>query len=491
MCCFFLLLESCLIIDSRVENFMYFTRCNFFPMIRNRNTTRHHLPFPMTDLEIHGRHPIKHPMGNNCHHALYPGPTAFTDTFNPKTYLNQINKVGTNRRPLFIDLHFPPYCGAASRCNNCCNHKSMHHNALLNQYVDYLIKEIRLLRNFCQQAPKIEHITIDGGMQMLLDRQQSERLTQALHQNFKLDQKTVFSATLNPRFNSNRAIGIYRGIGVSEIAIDARNFSARDFHHPYDKQTEAIILDTIHTAQRAGITTIRITLGIPEPLRNKFDAALERIITTQPNRIDLHYFGEPVTKNTAEDQIHARLHAAHLLSKAGYIHIGLNSFAHHDDPLVKAQQQGRLHYGILGYSTFPDSDVLALGVSAIGKMGTILLQKHQDLTHYYTQLDQNHFPAMRGLELSLDDLLRRSVIYALICHGVIPFESTETFFSIDFRHYFDTELTTLQAYEKLGLLTINEEEIAVTTNGCFFIDSICRIFDRYRNSVSADIIAEK
>jgi oxygen-independent coproporphyrinogen III oxidase len=440
----------------------------------------------MADLNIPDSSPAKHPSGNNDYRALYPGPAAFIDTFNPKTYLNQINKGGASRRPLFIDLHFPFCDGSTLQRNNGLDEKKTHHDAAINQYVDYLIKEIRLLRKFCQHTPIIEQIAIDGGMHMLLDRHQFERLIQALHQNFRLSQTTIFSTTLYPQFCRNTSISIYREIGISEITIDVQNFGTHDLQH-CDEQTaiyrEFITLDAIHAAQRTGFATIRITLdcNITESLIHKFDAALKKIIDTHPNRIDLSYVGESAENNVTEDQIHARLHTARLLSNAGYIHIGLNSFARHDDPLVKAQQQGRLHYGINGYSTFPDSDILALGVSAIGKMGAILVQKHQNLAHYYNQLDQNKFPAMRGLELSLDDLLRRSVIYALICHDVIPFESVEAFFSIDFKHYFASELTVLQAYERIGLLEINGEEIAVTSIGRLFIDSICRTFDRYLN----------
>jgi coproporphyrinogen III oxidase-like Fe-S oxidoreductase len=202
----------------------------------------------------------------------------------------------------------------------------MHHNnAALSQYVDYLIKEIRLLRNFCRHAPEIEQIAINGGMQMLLDRHQFERLVQALHQNFKLSQKTIFSITLNPRFCRNTSISIYREIGISEITINAQNLLRSN-----DKQTathqEIITLDAIYTAQHTGFTTIRITLdcNIGESRKNKFDAALEKIMNTHPNRIDLNQFGESAEKNVTEDQIHARLQTAHLLSNAGYIHIGLN-----------------------------------------------------------------------------------------------------------------------------------------------------------------------
>jgi len=68
---------------------------------------------------------------------------------------------------------------------------------------------------------------------------------------------------------------------------------------------------------------------------------------------------------------------------------------------------------------------------------------------------------------------------ALICHSVLSFDSVETFFPIEFKHYFATELTELLAYEHAGLITLDDEEITVTPKGQLLINSICKVFDKY------------
>jgi len=86
---------------------------------------------------------------------------------------------------------------------------------------------------------------------------------------------------------------------------------------------------------------------------------------------------------------------------------------------------------------------------------------------------------MRGIELSADDLIRRSVMQALICHSILSFESVETYFPIEFKDYFSAELAELLVYEQAGLVTLDDQEIAVTPKGQLLISGICRVFDKY------------
>ncbi|HNP25821.1 MAG TPA: oxygen-independent coproporphyrinogen III oxidase, partial [Nitrosomonas sp.] len=227
---------------------------------------------------------------------------------------------------------------------------------------------------------------------------------------------------------------------------------------------------------------------------NNFNCILDRIVAVQPDLINLRSYNHQLNERKAcqiiqsvqsgcppavEDKCALRLYAINRLISAGYIHIGMNLFARQDNELVTAQRQGRLYYDLQGYSIYPDSDFIAIGMSAIGKTGSLFFQNHNDLSHYYERLEQNNLPVMRGLELSPDDILRRSVIHALICHSVVSFESVETFFSIDFKKYFSYELSEFTAYEKAGLLTVNDEEIIITPKGQLFVGGICRVFDKY------------
>jgi oxygen-independent coproporphyrinogen-3 oxidase len=86
---------------------------------------------------------------------------------------------------------------------------------------------------------------------------------------------------------------------------------------------------------------------------------------------------------------------------------------------------------------------------------------------------------MRGVELTADDLARRAVIQALMCHGELSKESIEVTYLMDFDRYFAVELEDLREFERLGLLSIENGWLTVSPKGRLLIRSICMPFDRY------------
>ena len=61
--------------------------------------------------------------------------------------------------------------------------------------------------------------------------------------------------------------------------------------------------------------------------------------------------------------------AIRVLGEAGYAYIGMDHFAKPGDELAIAQRQGRLTRDFQGYTSGGDSDLIGLGVSAIGRIG--------------------------------------------------------------------------------------------------------------------------
>jgi oxygen-independent coproporphyrinogen III oxidase len=157
----------------------------------------------------------------------------------------------------------------------------------------------------------------------------------------------------------------------------------------------------------------------------------------------------------------------------------MDHFALPTDALAIAKQQGRLHRNFQGYSTQADTDLIGLGVSSIGKIGSTYSQNAKTLEEYYDHLDQGNFPVTRGLALSRDDLIRRSVIMAIMCHGELQYESIELSYMIDFKQYFAHELEMLKEKECTGMLVMEEDGFKTTDTGWFFIRAIAMVFDRY------------
>ena len=99
--------------------------------------------------------------------------------------------------------------------------------------------------------------------------------------------------------------------------------------------------------------------------------------------------------------------------------------------------------------------------SAIGKVGTSYSQNVKTLDEYYDSLDQGLLPILRGIELTADDVLRRSIIQALMCHFELSIESIAIAHLIDFKSYFAPELEALAEMERAGLLRLEPEWITV------------------------------
>ena len=59
----------------------------------------------------------------------------------------------------------------------------------------------------------------------------------------------------------------------------------------------------------------------------------------------------------------------------------------------------RLHRNFMGYTTKPASDMLGLGVSAIGDVCGAFVQSEKKLSRYYQAIDAGEFPVHRGFEL--------------------------------------------------------------------------------------------
>ena len=100
------------------------------------------------------------------------------------------------------------------------------------------------------------------------------------------------------------------------------------------------------------------------------------------------------------------------------------------------------------------------------------------LPAYYDALDQQQFPVVRGLALNRDDLLRRTVIMALMCQGALQYESVDLAYLISFKHYFAAELRALQPLQEQGMVTLDDNGIQVTERGWFFVRAVAMVFDR-------------
>ena len=314
-----------------------------------------------------------------------------------------------------------------------------------------------------------------------------------LRRNFKFAPDGEYSIEVDPRtVDAARLSGLAK-LGFNQLSLGVQDFDAAVQKAVHRIQPAAEIFSLVESTRSIGFASVGIDLlyGLPRQTPESFDRTLAQTILLRPDRIALypythlpHRFKPQRRISVAElPAAMAKLamlsHSLAALQEAGYVRVGIDHFALPHDSLAVAKRQGRLHRNLQGYSAQPDCDVISLGVSAIGRVGATYSQNAKTLDEYYDHLDQGCLPVVRGLALSRDDLVRRSVIMALMCQERLEFESVELAHLIDFKAYFAAELPALRRMQQEGLVELNDTSLQLTLVGKYFVHSVAMVFDRY------------
>jgi oxygen-independent coproporphyrinogen III oxidase len=164
---------------------------------------------------------------------------------------------------------------------------------------------------------------------------------------------------------------------------------------------------------------------------------------------------------------------------AGFEYIGMDHFARPEDELSRARRDRTLHRNFQGYTTKAGTDLVGFGMSAIGAIGASYVQNQRELPAWRASVEASGAATFRGTRLSADDELRRAVIEALLCHGLLVKREIESRFGIEFDEYFADALEKLEPCRKDGLVELSPGEVRATPLGRIFLRNLAMPFDAY------------
>jgi oxygen-independent coproporphyrinogen-3 oxidase len=431
-------------------------------------------------------------------YTSYPTADRFVEAFTELDYrqaLQQRNHgAAALALPLSLYVHVP-FC--ESLCYYCaCNKIITKQHNRAQRYLQYLAREVELHTELLGTEQPVSQLHLGGGSPTFLSDAELAELMTTLRNNFALVAGGEFSIEVDPRTVNAQRLRTIFGLGFNRLSLGVQDFDLDVQKAVHRVQDTGQVTDLVASARQIGFESVNMDLiyGLPKQTRESFDRTLEQVLILRPDRIALYAYAhlpqrfKPQRRIVMEDlpqgatKIGMLARALESLIGAGYVYVGMDHFALPDDALAIAKRQGRLHRNFQGYSTQADCDLIALGVSSIGRIGATYSQNAKTLEEYYDLLDQNRFPVVRGLALSRDDLVRRAVIMALMCQGELHFESIELAFLLDFQHYFSKELDALQSLAEQGMVQVDENSIVVTQQGWFFVRAIAMVFDRYLQS---------
>ena len=419
-------------------------------------------------------------------YTSYPTADRFSGAFG-EAELRRALSARTSRAPWSIYMHLP-FCDTL--CYYCaCNKVITRDHGKSAKYVEYLERELALLEPLLGGERRICQLHWGGGTPTFLAREEMRRLVAAVDARFERSADFECSIEVDPRRLAAGTLGFLAELGFNRVSIGVQDFDARVQRAVHRIQSEEITRAAIDEARASGFRSVNLDLiyGLPKQTVEGFADTLDKVIGLAPDRIALYSYAhlpamfKPQRRIAqadlpgAESKLQILTLAIGRLRSAGYVYIGMDHFAKPGDALAQAQAQGRLQRNFQGYSTYPECDMLGLGISAIGKVGPTYYQNVKTLPEYYAALDAGRLAVVRGIELTPDDLLRRQLIHALGCN----FRVSPASLGVDLARDFAAELAELRKLAADGLVELAADEIVVTPKGRLLVRSICMVFDRY------------
>ena len=428
-------------------------------------------------------------------YTSYPTADRFVEAFSEADYVQALDarRTGSRRvgQPLSLYVHIP-FC--ESLCYYCaCNKIITKHKDRSASYLRYLTREVELHVAHMGEGHAVSQLHLGGGTPTFLSDDELRELVAMLRRHFQFVPGGEYSVEVDPRTVDENRLAVLAELGFNRLSFGVQDFDPDVQKAIHRVQPAEKVFAMVHAARSLGFESVNVDLiyGLPLQTPESFARTLAQVNALRPDRIALYAYAHLPERFKPQRRIHAAelpsasakvamlAQSLDAFSEAGYVYIGMDHFALPQDALAVAKRQGRLHRNFQGYSTQPDCDLVALGVSAIGRMGATYSQNAKTLEAYCDALDQGHLPIVRGLGLSRDDMVRRAVIMALMCQGQLHFESINLAWLIDFKTYFATELQMLEALQAQGLVQLTPTGIEVTTTGWFFVRAVGMVFDRY------------
>lgn len=431
-------------------------------------------------------------------YTSYPTAPEWDDDFGETDLRDAFQEANARTNPAPLSLYFHiPFC--ESLCLYCgCNVSINKRHEVAIPYLEHLKREIDWVSSEVDRTRKVEQLHWGGGTPTYLSPAQIEDLYGYIAARFSFSEAAEISIEIDPRVTTEEHCRALRRAGFNRTSMGIQDFDPlvqKTIHRVQPFEDTKRLFDY---SREIGFESINIDLiyGLPHQTAETFSDTVEKVVAMDPDRIAMFSYAHvPWMKKQQGsfarflpeglEKFRIFTNAIRKLTDAGYRYIGLDHFARPGDEIARAQDKRTLHRNFQGYTTKAGCDLYAMGVSSISGLEDVYAQNWRELPRYYEAVDLGRWPTMRGMRVSQEDKLRRSVINRILCHTVLVKSEVEQEFGINFDEHFATELARLKDLESDGIVNLNNGRIEVAPLGRVFIRNVAMVFDAYLNKTDA------
>jgi len=420
-------------------------------------------------------------------YTSYPTVPYWDDTFNARVWERTFTAAYDENKNVGLSLYIHlPFC--ESMCTFCGCHKRITKNHQLeNPYIMAVLKEWDLYCTLFEEKPLIREIHLGGGTPTFFSAENLELLINGILSKSVKTPDCEMSFEGHPNNTTREHLEKLYELGFRRVSFGVQDYSDKVQRAINRIQPFSHVARVTMWARDIGYTSIGhdIIFGLPFQHVEDVVDTIEKTNTLKPDRIAFYSYAHvPWIKGNGQrgfkdedipqDDEKRILYeiGKKLLQLNGYEEIGMDHFALVSDTLHKASVVGELHRNFMGYTTTRTKIMVGLGVSSIGDCWYGFAQNVKSIEEYYTLLEKDQLPLVKGHILTPEDLVIRQHIQNLMCRFETSWSDDALYFEA-----IPQVLSQLEEMEHDGLLTIGNSSIKVTKKGKPFVRNICMAFD--------------
>lgn len=428
-------------------------------------------------------------------YTSYPTAPHFHAGVDAATYADWLGTLPQASR-LSLYMHVP-FCDTL--CWFCgCHTKITRRYEPVRDYLDALMAETATIGLLVPVGAKVSHIHWGGGSPTMLRPDDIRRLSDATRDAFRLDEPCDFAVEIDPRGLDDAHMDALVASGLTRVSIGVQDFDLEVQRAINRIQSIEETRRVVEGFRDRGVASLNIDAiyGLPHQTRARLENTLREVVRLRPDRIALFGYAhvpwmkkhmamipEDALAGVVERYHQAELAAALLVSE-GYERIGIDHFALPHDSLAVAARTGALQRNFQGYTVDPADALLGLGASAIGALPQGYVQNTTATPAYMRSALEGRLAAERGVALTDEDRIRRSVIERLMC--ALDFsQSALLAVAPDLRQTLAAEAAAIVAGDSHGFIDPTKDGFRVTDAGRPFLRTIAARFDAYLKKQTA------
>ena len=364
-----------------------------------------------------------------------------------------------------IYLHIP-FC--KTKCIYCDFYSVTKREDSISKFIDCLVKEIKLNKNKLQNYD-FDTIFFGGGTPSVLTESQLEKILNALHKYYKLNQNAEITLECNPGEINFQKLKGFRNLGINRLSIGFQSFSDNTLKFLGRLHNAEQSILTYKDARKAGFDNINIDLIYDIPKQKLKDWKNDLFLGTSLEPEHISAYSLTVEKNTAlysmvknkkvympSEAMDKKMFLSTIdyLENKNYKHYEISNFCKQEK-----ECKHNLHYWKL-------NPYLAFGPGAHGFDGKKRWWNKKSIDYYIESLEKNILPIQSEETLSNKNSFNENIMNGLRLIEGLNTDKIDLLISQNFDDYIEN------IQKKWPYLKHKNQRLMLNKKGLLFADEI-------------------